>query len=580
MNHMVHSVFPAGLHDQFDAQLTSLANSGILSRFWAKDMSLWPRDSRHFAVSHHLDWLDLPDHLETFLNPVSAFFSSSALEEFDQILFVGLHAASLAAELVASLPLNVPDKRFALLNTLDPLVIRHVEDEIDLSRTLFFVATKQDTSLRVSLLLLHFLKRFKDARIPSPGSRFIVFTEESSYVAHLAKTYAFRELFVDPPGILPQFSGLINYGTLLTSLRACTPGEITAYVQDAANSCSPSVAPDQNPALRLAALFRAVSASSGRLLFLADPRLAPLADRLAFIVSSACCRDNHGIVALRPAEPFLANLSSPEDLLVILTQDDRPSPALEALSREYREARRPVLQVNLPRLVHVPSLVFCWEVASCLAASLFGVNPFDESDLQELQALVHSDLDIASQPALPRRSTPRIGDSLVDLYFEGSTRRELSTLSLELTARTFLRLIPNHGYLFLLNFLPSSAELSQRVAALQADLQHAVGFPVSLGADSRWVHRGAQMLLAGPPAGAVLLLTADSPSDIPVAGADYTFGRVRNAYASAFYFAISQRARHIVRAHLRGNLSESLDHLSAILLHAAVPRGDSTASGA
>lgn len=558
-------VFPAGLQELYAHHLRFFLESQTLSRLWAKDMSLWPSISGYSPVSpHNLDWLDLPPVLEGMLTRVAAAFAPAALGSLDQIVFVGVHSASLAAELISSVPLETPRTVF-LLKSVDPNAIRAIENDVDLTRALFVVATKQGSSLRMSLLLLHFLRRFKDAGIPFPGAHFIAFTESNSYVAGLAKQYAFREIFVDPPGILTQFSGLIHYNVILAALGTRSPAALAAAAQEMRKDCWQDVLPPQNPALTLAALLCAVSSQSGRLLIYPSSSLAPLADRLTYIISSATCRRGRGVFSTRICA--LSPPPSASDLLVTLGFAGNSS-EIGACAARHREAGSPTLQISIEDLSQVAAEVFCWEIASCLAASRIGVNPFDESDLAGLRSLVHSDLDI-SRSIPPAAPTPHFSDDSCDLYFEGVTRREISTLSLEAALKSLLRLIPANGYLALLAFLPQSETVELQLKSVHTDLRSVLQIPVILTFDSRFLNLVGQTFLGGPRIGAVLLLTSDPVSDLQVFGAPYSFGRLERAYASAAFTSLTEGQRHVVRAHFRGEASESLNGFSKTLLLAA-----------
>jgi transaldolase / glucose-6-phosphate isomerase len=481
-------------------------------------------------------------------------------------VFVGVHSASLAAELISSVPRETP-RTVLLLNSVDPSAIRAIEDNVDLTRTLFVVASKQGSSLRMSLLLLHFLRRFKEAGMPFPGSHFIAFTESNSYVAELAKQYVFREIFVDPPGILTQFSGLIHYNVILAALGTQRPAELAASAQEMKNACSPDTLPSANPALALAALLAAVHSQSGRLLICPSSSLAPLADRLSFIIGSATCRRGRGIFSTR-IRGLSPHQESAGDLSVTLGLTGSSLADLDAYAARRREAGSPMLQIRIEDVSQIAAEVFCWEIASSLAASRIGVNPFDESDLAALRSLVHSDLDISGS-IRPPTPTQRFSDSSCELYFEGVTRRELSALSLEAALESLLRLVPANGYLALLAFLPHSKAIKRQLKAVHTDLQSILQMSVILTFDSRFLNRMGQTLLDGPNIGAVLLLTADPASDLQVFGAPYTFGRLKSAFASATFTSLSERQRHVVRVHFRRDAAESLNSFSAALRQAA-----------
>ena len=562
----LHRLSPGCLQEQYDSHLRFFSESHALTRLWSKDVSLWPESSEYSPTSpHNLDWLDLPAMLDGLLARVARAFAPATIGSLDQIVFLGVHSASLAAELIATVPMTA-SRTVLLMNSVDPGAIRAMESKVDLSRALFVVASKQGSSLQVSLLLLHFLKRFKEAGMPFPGSHFMVFTESNSYLAELAKQYAFREVFVDPPGIPTQFSGLIHYNVILAALGTCSPEALAASAQEMQKACSPCAPVSANPALALAALLSAVHGQSGRVLFCSSPGLAPLADRLSYVIGSATCRRGGGIFSARiggQSLPVQAN-----DLSVLLAFADEPSPEPEAVAAQRLAAGAPTLEIRIGNASQIAAEVFCWEIASCLAASRIGVNPFDESDLAALRSLVHSDLDISGCMP-PTAPTPRFSDDSCELYFEGVTRRQLSTLSLEAALESLIQLIPASGYLALMSFLPHSESAERQLESISTQLQSTLKVPVTLTFDTRFLNRIGQSLLGGPNIGVVLILTANSAVDLQVFGAPYTFGRLKRAYASATLTSLSERQLYALRVHLLDDTSVSLAGFSATLLRVA-----------
>lgn len=61
-------VFEGRLHSVADRQRKHFQTERLLSRFWAKDVSIWPSDEPQLTlIRNNLKWVDLPDTLEPLL---------------------------------------------------------------------------------------------------------------------------------------------------------------------------------------------------------------------------------------------------------------------------------------------------------------------------------------------------------------------------------------------------------------------------------------------------------------------------------------------------------------------------------
>ena len=101
------------------------------------------------------------------------------------------------------------------------------------------------------------------------------------------------------------------------------------------------------------------------------------------------------------------------------------------------------------------------------------VNPFDEPDVQENRGRVSSVLEVLSaKRQLPSR-TARVREKGMELYAEGETRLQISTLNLSEAFRTFLEAREADGYLAIITFAGSQPARTPRSGACVNNSRHA-----------------------------------------------------------------------------------------------------------
>src|SRR5262249_7155517 len=134
-------------------------------------------------------------------------------------------------------------------------------------------------------LLLYLLDRLKAVSTTDPWRSCIAVTDAGSYLAEHAHTYGFRAALLDPPGIKGRYSSLIHFSLLLSGLWRFDPADLASRAVAARELCEPHTPPDANPALALAALLAAGSASCHHnLLLLGTSSLQAATHRIAQLV--------------------------------------------------------------------------------------------------------------------------------------------------------------------------------------------------------------------------------------------------------------------------------------------------------
>jgi len=550
---------PGALSKEWKSQLARLEKDRTVTRFWNRDLSLWPAYKvRKDNGKNLLNWLDLADYLETSATQVSRLGDSLEGHGFTDIVFLSVSGSSLAAELVTSLSLETRGTKFHVLSLMEPSGLRALEQNLDLRRTVFLVASKSGKNLEMHSLLLYLLARAKSAGLSIPSSNFIAMTEESSYLATLSRENRFRAVLTEPRGFRGRFSGVLDYGYLLGGLCGLDMAKILAGVREMRRRCMLQSPLEQNPAAELAA-FLVASAESGfsRFVLRTPPHLTPFAQRIAHLVGCSTCKEEKGIM------PFIEeDVASPEILKrgcalcgIRLNGDaSDSSPALDI----------PSLNIELAAIESVAAEIFKWEVATCLACSLLGVNPFEDPDFGDGReaAMDYLDQISAKKFEAPR---PRIMEGKLSLFFDGALRHDISGLNLEHALASFFALRRDEAYLAILGYCWNIPEVKARLAALANQMGTELGLPVQLVTGPWYLHLLGQCYKGGPRGGVALMITCEPIERIEVPGAGYTFGDLRLSLALGDMDAMTGRSRPAVRIHLSGTPEQSLSELEAVM---------------
>jgi glucose-6-phosphate isomerase len=556
-------IHPRSLEHAYQRELSNFIADKAIARLWAKDLTLWPEPaaSKKTGVAN-LNWLDLPQQMHEYMLRVMARADALEKQGFETLVFVGMGASNLAADTIQRVSAAKRWRRFFVLDSIDPDSIGRLDSTLDLPTTLFVFATKSGKLIETHALLLHFLGRLRELGIAQPGHHFIAVTEKGSYLSKIATEYRFHDAFFDPPGIGGRFSSLIHFDLLLSAIGRSDPGLLSASGIAMQKACGAASAPQDNPALTLAA-FLSAGAREGldRLFLVGPPSLASVTRSLADLIGSSTGKDRQGIVPILGEIPCAHERPCHGCLVATLSLRGEMDDQVKKLAGIFAEKNTPSVSIQMDGPENLGAEFFKWQLATVLACSRLGVNPFDQPDAQRSREAAQRRLqDIVTRRefSLP---TIRISDSGIDLRAETSTRQEISTRSLSEAFRTFLELRRPDGYLAVMAFLDETPEVTALLLALRTQLEAHIGIPVQLSFGPRYLHSLGQVYKGGPAKGLFLILTAQPERDIPVPGAGYTFGQLQTVLATGDFEVLYQRNDHVLWLHFTGGAVPGLSKL-------------------
>ena len=563
------TVTPGRLEGPYRRELQRLLARNAIARLWAQDASLWPVPAHELeSVRSNLRWLELPGQLGPLLDRLVARASQIESAGFEDVLLISLGPASLAAEAVLNLPSAKLGRRTFLLRSIDPDAVRALGKNLSFEKTLFIFVSKLGKDIDNHALFLYFFEQLKARGIPSPAGHFVALAEENSYLGHLAGAYDFIDRFIDPPGILGRYSSLIHFNFYLATASGYSPDGLMERARAMQEACSNSVSAEANPAVSLAAML-AASAMEGseRLVFFGPKSLLPFSQRMGCLVAASTCVSGRGIIPLfaRSARPSGTLLES--GLHVCIKMGNAEAPELEQRCEQLRSAAAPLITIGLSGPDECAAELFKWEIATALACSLLEVNPFHEPDVQEKRARIAWFLERHSARQQTPSPTVRVREAELELYAEGETRRELSTLNMLEALRSFLALRRPDGFLALLPFMDLNSARTTAIDRICDQLESKLGMPVLVTDGPRYLYIAGQLYRDGPSKGLVILLTANPEKDLVVPGADYTLGQVQFAMANMEFESLGRLGRPVIRLHLTNGADAGLPQLEMILRH-------------
>jgi glucose-6-phosphate isomerase len=558
------------LGDAWRAEVGRLAEAQVIEKIWAKEPAVWKREPEHQRViANRLGWLDIVEPMQKAVGQLAAFGREVREAGYRDVVLLGMGGSSLAPEVFSlTFPASSPG-RFFVLDSTDPASVLGVERAVNLQTTLFVVASKSGKTIETLSQAEYFLQRAEAAGVNPAGRNFVAITDANSHLEFQAEKKKFRRTFLNPADIGGRYSALSYFGLVPAALWGVN---VLALLESAAamrESCGPGATPPSNPALTLGALM-GVAAQQGRdkLFLLAEPGLDSLGNWIEQLVAESTGKEGKGVI------PVAGERAGPPELfaggvVVTLGLEGHERGEADALTKQLQAAGVPVVDIRLRGRDELGGEFFKWEVATAVAGVVFGINPFDEPNVQESKDNTGRILQwFQSNGRMPTRP-PRLAEAGIELHAEGVARDRVSGKTLADMLAAFLRARSPRDYLALLAYVDRSAANTAKLEAMRLLLRDRLKMPVLLGFGPRFLHSIGQLYKGGPSSGLFLQITAADAEDAPVPTQPFTFGQLKMAQALGDLESLVSRKKPALRLHLTQGTADGLAALQGVVAQAA-----------
>ena len=558
LNAMTYKL-PSDLNDAVKGVLDDWRKEGKARRLWAGDASLWTSTDE----AQWLGWLKIVDAELKDVGRLESFAADIKRAGFTDAVLLGMGGSSLGPEVLAQTFGAGPGlPRLHVLDSTDPSQIRHLDSTIDITRTLFIVSSKSGSTLEPNIFKQYFWERAKAALGEADAAQhFIAITDPGSALEKSAQKEKFRAVFHGLPTIGGRYSALSDFGMVPAAASGIAVRPFLERTAAMVRSCAASAPPVENPGIVLGAILGA-AARLGRdkLTVIASPGIASLGVWLEQLLAESTGKLGRGIVPL-DGEPVGAPAVYGSDRLfaylrLATDQDSEREQAVAALEA----AGQPVVRITVSDKLQLGQEFFRWEMATAVAGSVLGINPFDQPDV-EAQKVKTRELTAAYEKTgkLPPEEPLFTADGIA-LYADPENAKALKEAATGLSAvlKAHLARVHPGDYVALLAYLERNPAHSEALTRLRRMIRDRTRAATCVGFGPRFLHSTGQVYKGGPNSGVILQITADDAEDLPVPGQRYSFGIVKAAQARGDFDVLAERGRRLLRVHLPADVEGGL----------------------
>ena len=195
---------------------------------------------------------------------------------------------------------------------------------------------------------------------------------------------------------------------------------------------------------------------------------------------------------------------------------------------------QPVVRLGLRDVYDIDAEFFRWEMATTIAGSILGINPFDQPNMQAAKDMMENVLG----------------------QFERSG--QLPAMEETVSLDKFLSEAGPGDYLAIMVYIRQTPAIDQALDALRRGVMETHRIATTMGYGPRFLHSTGQLHKGGPGSGLFLQLTGDHGQDLAIPNAPFTFGVRAEGQAVGDRQALRASGRRSVRVNLGSDQEDAI----------------------
>ena len=547
--------------DNWDAQRK-------VARLWARDPSLWTDKGE----DKWLGWLHIADEQLKTIKRFTNFAAEIKDSGFSHVLLLGMGGSSLCPEVLSkSFGRREGFPALQVLDSTDPAQVKSVEDRIDLANTLFIVSSKSGTTLEPNIFKQYFFERAQDAIGDEAASRFVAVTDPGSKLREEAERENFRKIFLGVPSIGGRYSALSDFGLAPAAAMGIDVGNFLERTIPIVRACG-EAASRNNPGVILGAVLgSAHNAGRDKMTIISSPGIHDLGAWLEQLIAESTGKNGKGLIPVDREPAGSPDVYGDDRIFVYLRLESAPDTSQDAAIKKLVEAGQPMVMISVADVYNLGQEFFRWEIATAVAGSIIGINPFDQGDVEASKIATRKLTEEYERSGSLPAESPFFEAEGIKLFADQENAAALkdgvSEASLGAYLRAHLKRLGDKDYFAMLAYIEMNEAHEESLHLARVAVRDARRVATCLGFGPRFLHSTGQAYKGGPNTGVFLQITCDDEKDLPVPGQKYTFGVVKAAQARGDLEVLNERGRRALRVHLGTDVQGGLRTLAENLKH-------------
>lgn len=535
----------------------SVSPERTIERLNDRDVSLWSNDPAAMpSIANRLGWLDLPEKMTGRLPGIYSLVHEVQGEGMTDVVLLGMGGSSLCPWVLSRLLPSAPGfLSLTVFDTTDPVKLLELRDKLDLTRTLFIVASKSGTTVE-SLSAYSYWRRQLEQESLTPGKHFIAITDPDTPLTAIAAEHEFRCVFINQPDVGGRYSALSFFGLVPAALTGIDIAKLLERGGQAARDCAVPD-PAANPGWQLGEFMaRMWYLGRDKLTLASHEPLGSFGLWVEQLIAESIGKHDIGITPITGESKYAPEAYGEDRCFIVSGLAGTDDTVFEAWVNGLRSGDLAILELAWEDPYSAGYEFFLWEYATAVTGCLLGINPFDEPDVvaakRNTMKILADNIDVAQ--AAPT-AICRTGGMLI------SASRSLAEVMPRHPSPTqfgeaLFAVTRDSDYFALLAYLPESAGVKAGLEEFRQYLTARTKKPVTVSFGPRYLHSSGQLHKGGGDSGIFLVLLGYPETDIPIPplqagdteGSPTTFAALYTAQAFGDFAALDSRGRRVLLA--------------------------------
>ena len=536
--------------------------SAKIRRLWHHDKSVWTNTDE----DKWLGWLnsaaaaDVADY-EDYAQKVKG-------QNFTDAVVLGMGGSSLGPEVLAkTFAKRSGFPKLHVLDSTDPAQVRAMQASIDIGKTLFIVSSKSGGTTEPNVMKDYFFAQVSKAiGADKAGHRFIAVTDPGSSLEKVATKQGFARIFHGDPTIGGRYSVLSPFGLVPAATAGIDVRSLLKHTLSMARSCGPDVPPHENPGVQLG-LAMGLAGLEGRdkVTILSSRKIADFGAWAEQLIAESTGKDGKGLIPIDGEPLGDPSLYGKDRFFIDIRTEGESDMAHDDKLVALEKAGHPVVRIVMKSIDHLGQEFFRFEMATAVAGSILGINPFNQPDVEAAKIKTRELTAAFEKTGTLPAEKPVMSSARAELYTDDNNAAALRKAGADGDLGSWLKAhLARTGagdYVALLAYIErdhAHIDTLQHMRLAVRDKRH-VATCAEFG--PRFLHSTGQAYKGGPDSGVFLQITADDAEDLAVPGQKASFGIIKAAQARGDFDVLTDRGRRALRVHLKGDLTLGLKML-------------------
>ena len=569
----IQYALPVELHASLQANIADWTSQNKVNRLWAKDATVWTSQDE----AKWLGWLDIVERQQADQAAFDALAADVKQAGFEHALLLGMGGSSLCPEVFAiTFGQQAGFPKLHIVDSTDPAQVAAAEKAVDLKKTICIVASKSGSTLEPNILKQYFFEAMKEAvGAAEVGKHFIAITDPGSKMEQVAKADGFRGIFYGDPGIGGRYSALSKFGMATAAVAGLDVKRFLAQARRAVDETKNTDITQNAGVLLGLILGTAHNAGQDKITFFTSPEIYDLGAWLEQLIAESTGKEGKGITPVDREHIATPSHYGTDRIFAYVRLKGGDNAAIDASVAALEAAGLPVVRFEIDDIYELGRQFFTWEIATAVAGSVMGINPFNQPDVEASKIETRHLTEEYEKTGKLVEHAPIYDGEDVKLFADDAYAAVLqcgnggeTIPSLRTVLKRHLSQIKTGDYFAALAYIQMTVEHEQLIQGFRHKVRDARKVATCLGFGPRFLHSTGQDYKGGPNTGVFLQITVDHAADLAIPGQRYTFGVVIAAQAAGDLAVLQQRGRRVLRVHLGAEVEAGLKALSAAVADA------------